>query len=453
MTIIHQEDSQRTQSSMAHPLQSLLDFILYLLMKNKRNLRIAFLHPDLGLGGAEQLVINLALSCKNLGHYVKIFTPSFDPKRAFSQTTDGTLDVEVQGNIFPRRIFGKCQAICEYIRVLIAALYLILFGGHFDIVVCDQIPIAVPFLRLRFKTFFYCHFPDKLLCVERKSLIKKIYRLFIDFIEEASIFFANAIAVNSNYTLSVVKENFRFISRFCPDILVIYPANDVKSFDKDIVSKKDLEKLSIDENLKKDIASKEVLISLNRYERKKNIELAVTSFIHFLEKLSKLQPERVKNYVLFIAGGYDDRLNENKEVYERCKSIADQSQFKNSIIFLRSISNFERSCLLKCARLVIYTPRNEHFGMVPTEAMYCGAFVLAHKSGGPTESIKDNSTGYLVDSEDPKIWGEKIHDFFFKFNYKGDLREYLREYSMKNFSLDSMTESMRSIIKDKLGFN
>ena len=154
MTIIHQEDSQRTQSSMAHPLQSLLDYILYLLMKNKGNLRIAFLHPDLGLGGAEQLVINLALSCKNLGHYVKIFTPSFDPKRAFSQTTDGTLDVEVQGNIFPRRIFGKCQAICEYIRVLIAALYLILFGGHFDIVVCDHLDSRPFFIAIFLINYF-----------------------------------------------------------------------------------------------------------------------------------------------------------------------------------------------------------------------------------------------------------------------------------------------------------
>jgi len=29
----------------------------------------------------------------------------------------------------------------------------------------DQVPFPIFFLRLRFKIFFYCHFPDKLLCV------------------------------------------------------------------------------------------------------------------------------------------------------------------------------------------------------------------------------------------------------------------------------------------------
>ena len=48
-------------------------------------LRVAFIHPDLGIGGAEQLMVNLALTCQKLGWYVKMYTPAYDPKRAFSQ--------------------------------------------------------------------------------------------------------------------------------------------------------------------------------------------------------------------------------------------------------------------------------------------------------------------------------------------------------------------------------
>ena len=38
-------------------------------------LRVAFIHPDLGIGGAEQLMVNLALTCQKLGWYVKM-TPN-----------------------------------------------------------------------------------------------------------------------------------------------------------------------------------------------------------------------------------------------------------------------------------------------------------------------------------------------------------------------------------------
>ena len=51
--------------------------------KNKEEksykLRVAFLHPDLGIGGAEQLMVNLALTCQKLGGYVKMYTPAYDP--------------------------------------------------------------------------------------------------------------------------------------------------------------------------------------------------------------------------------------------------------------------------------------------------------------------------------------------------------------------------------------
>ena len=56
----------------------------------------------------------------------------------------------------------------------------------------------------------------------------------------------------------------------------------------------------------------------------------------------------------------------------------------------------------------MYTPENEHFGIVPVEAMHMGCIVLACNSGGPLESVADGETGYLQ----PPVafqWGEKIH--------------------------------------------
>jgi alpha-1,3/alpha-1,6-mannosyltransferase len=52
-------------------------------------------------------------------------------------------------------------------------------------------------------------------------------------------------------------------------------------------------------------------------------------------------------------------------------------------VFLTSISNELRKSLLINAACVLYTPTNEHFGIVPCEAMYCNVPVIADNSGGP----------------------------------------------------------------------
>ena len=57
------------------------------------------------------------------------------------------------------------------------------------------------------------------------------------------------------------------------------------------------------------------------------------------------------------------------------------------------------------ATAVLYTPENEHFGIVPVEAMYLKRPVLCCNSGGPKESIEDKVTGFLLEN-DAKIWSD-----------------------------------------------
>lgn len=420
-------------------------------------MRIAFLHPDMGIGGAEQLVVNLAMSCKQLGHYVKIFTPSYDPTRALEQIKDGTIDLEVRGNFFPRRIFGKFHALCEYIRVFLAAIYLLFFGGDFDVIIVDQIPLAIPMLNLRFKTFFYCHYPDKLLCTERKSIFKRIYRFFIDLVEEITMLFSHEIAVNSYFTQGVFKENFRIINKFKKNPpVVIYPCINLSDYDIKTVAKKDLIKIKGLESLKeRDVETLRVIVSLNRYEKKKNLKLALDSYLSFMNSyLGTHSEEEVNKHILIIAGGFDPSLPENIEVHADLTGSAEISQHKNNIFFLRNISGEERSIMLKTANAVIYTPKNEHFGIVPVESMYCGAMVIAHKSGGPTESIKDGETGYLMDNEDEKQWGFKLFDYFKnKNNFNVDqmnnkeTKMKLKRHVLDLFSLETMRNDMYAILK------
>ena len=55
------------------------------------------------------------------------------------------------------------------------------------------------------------------------------------------------------------------------------------------------------------------------------------------------------------------------------------------------------SDLYSGAKSLLYPVKNEDFGMVPIEAMGHGLPVIAHRSGGPCETIVDGETGVLFD--------------------------------------------------------
>jgi hypothetical protein len=57
--------------------------------ETKKN--ILFFHPDLGIGGAERLIIDAAVGLQNRGHKVIIFTSHCDPKHCFDEARDGIL--------------------------------------------------------------------------------------------------------------------------------------------------------------------------------------------------------------------------------------------------------------------------------------------------------------------------------------------------------------------------
>lgn len=48
-----------------------------------------FFHPDLGIGGAERLVIDAAVGLQERGHTVTIFTSHCDPTHCFEEARDG----------------------------------------------------------------------------------------------------------------------------------------------------------------------------------------------------------------------------------------------------------------------------------------------------------------------------------------------------------------------------
>lgn len=67
----------------------------------------------------------------------------------------------------------------------------------------------------------------------------------------------------------------------------------------------------------------------------------------------------------------------------------------NNIEFLGEINNQEKINLLTNAKAFIFCSEHEDFGIAPVEAMACGCPVVAYKSGGVTETVIENKTGYF----------------------------------------------------------
>lgn len=74
------------------------------------------------------------------------------------------------------------------------------------------------------------------------------------------------------------------------------------------------------------------------------------------------------------------------------------------VLFLPSVPGPTKTALLAAARLLVYTPAAEHFGIVPLEAMRARVPVLAATTGGPVESVQDGVTGWLRDTADTPAW-------------------------------------------------
>jgi alpha-1,3/alpha-1,6-mannosyltransferase len=118
------------------------------------------------------------------------------------------------------------------------------------------------------------------------------------------------------------------------------------------------------------------------------------------------------------------------------------------VLFLLNFTSAQRTALLndRSTKALLYTPVNEHFGIGPVEAMICGVPVLACDSGGPTESIIEESnelrTGWLR-PPDPTVWADTLEEILrLPPDQKTALANRGRERARSIFSLTAMSEGI-----------
>lgn len=392
---------------------------------------IAIVHPIMIIGGAERLVIDLALSLKSKDHKITLFTTSLDRKCAFQEVLDGTVDVQTFGNKIPNLIFNRFQLIMSIFKMFLLTIYMMLFKQRYDLYIVDSNPYVLPiFWIFRRKVIFYCHFPDALLAAEQTSILFKFYRFVMALIEEFCFLFVHSIWVNSQFTKSKFIECFPRLKKVSKTITVVYPCLNFSYLDE-IAEEKSEKPFDLPNNY---------FLSLNRIEKKKKIELA----IHAFAKMKQNSPQ--SNCKLIIAGGFVQSNFDCQSYYDFLLKEINSLGLNNDVLIFTNVSNYKKLALLKGCIATLYTPPNEHFGIVPIEAMYLSKPVICQNNGGPLESV-GTDCGFLLE-ENSTLWAEKMLNLLSIYGLSKTMGSKAKKNVLEKFSFESFADIVNLKIKN-----
>ncbi|CDJ57307.1 glycosyl transferase, group 1 domain containing protein, putative [Eimeria maxima] len=412
--------------------------------------RVAFFHLDLGVGGAEQLVLQTALQTHavfeeswRLPCTVDVFTSYFDTDRCLEASRDPRLNIRVFGSFLPHAILGRFRVACSIVRMLYLVLAVIVTGHMgYDLVFNDQVAVVNPLLRLigrkgtngatRSKidvfvdnyfvhqVIFYGHFPDLLLARRHPSLLRRVYRYPFDKLESWTTGMCDMVLVNSKFTAEAFSQTFSSFRKAKPRVLYPPVSKEVEAFQLRSVSGNVDASFSQLEGFDLSVP---FATSLNRFEENKNVELAIRAVASL--------PGHIKCN-LVIAGGFDPRLPECKSYFHRLLKLSMELNFR----------------VLGCEDAV------DANAAVPCEAMFVGILPVACNTGGPRETIVDGVTGFLC-TPTPECFSATLERILLLSSQNPEelaaMCSNAQAHAARTFSPDVFRRSLKAIIADVTG--
>ena len=354
-----------------------------------QRLRVAFVHPDLGLGGAERLVVDAALELQARGHGVAIFTATHHRAHTFADTLDGRIDVRERGALLPARVAGRAQALCTATRVAWLAAALASAREAYDVVFADVVPFALPLLRAaraagvlpgRPQLVYYCHYPDQLLAPARRGAYRA-YRAPLDALEVRAMRAADLVLVNSRFTGEALA---RLGGPACESL---HPGVDVAAHAR-------VPDLRGDEC---------TVLALGRFDERKNLPLLIDA----LAILRDCAPAAFARTTLVFAGALDPGRAEDGRLVRALEQQAMQLGLADKVALRVLPREDERLDLLARSLCLAHAAPDEHFGIALIEAMAAGRPVVAVAAGGPLETVRDGETGLLC-APTPEAFAEAL---------------------------------------------
>jgi len=177
---------------------------------------------------------------------------------------------------------------------------------------------------------------------------------------------------------------------------------------------------------------KDIFFTINRITRFKKIDVAI--------KAMKIIVKKHKDAKFYIGGGGEEKEN----LIKLTKSLG----LEKNVKFLGLVAEKDVPVYHSRAIATLFPSVNEPAGIVPLEAMSCGAPVIATKSGGPQDYVIDGKTGFLVKPNNPKAMAEKMEVLISNQKLVKRMGLAARKHVVKNHSWDVLSERLYKIFKE-----
>jgi len=142
-----------------------------------------------------------------------------------------------------------------------------------------------------------------------------------------------------------------------------------------------------------------LLLFVGRLERLKGVEVAIRALA--------LLRDRAHDDVRLLILGEDSREGDESEK-DRLKEIAAAAGVRDRVDFLGSVAHHELPFFYSAADVCVMPSYSESFGLVGLEAQACGRPVVGSDVTGLRSVVRDEVSGYLLESHDPAMYAERI---------------------------------------------
>ena len=403
----------------------------------RRSLKVAVIH-GVGFfysGGGEKLVIQQVLGLRERGHRVDCYAPIVDPARSFP----GWLDRVGVRRLAPRLPnwlrFPDALAI---IAMSVAAPFLAHRFRGYDVILAANQPagwIAWWARRLYSVPYvLYLAQPNRLLYPreidgERTVIVKRDYfflhaiapliRPLVLAAERRSVAGASRVLANGAYMARVLSRTYARAFSSCPA-----GAEAVVETRSRFTGAVHLRGLVIPKPF--------VLLS-NRHYPQKRFEVAIEALRH-----PALAARRIPLVITGQETAYTLRLRE----------LAARLGLHDRVHFIGLAGEDELAALYAHAACYVYPSPEEDFGMGVVEAMAAAIPVVAWAHAGPTGTMVDGLTGYLVPPGSPELFAKRIVQLLDDEQLSRRLGRGAQSHALRHFTLDHHLEALENVLDD-----
>lgn len=371
-------------------------------MANKQT-KIAIVHDYLVQRGGAERVLEAMLE---VFPTADIFTGIYSPKNFGEIVTGKKVTSVTEG----RKLLQKFP---KYFTFLMPSLFESLDLREYDLVISITSGYAKGVLTNPDQLHIsYINTPPRFLygySVETTKRNAWYLRPLVSIIDHNLRIWDFAAAQRPDYIISNSKEIESRVKKFyARESTVIYPPVDIELAQKPTP--------------KNDALSQPYFLAIGRLVAYKNFDLIIEAF-----NLARL------NLVIIGSGKEEGRL----------KKMAG-----DTVKFVGNVSDDEKHQYLSNCLGLIFPVVDEDFGIVPIEAMAHGKPVLAHRSGGPLETVVEHKSGLFFDEANLDSFISKLKEFDDSIRMKKFDSEFIKE-SVQKFTKDSFQKHLLSFIEEK----